>query len=35
MTVHIHKDLFVSNNGYEFGQALLAASVSVVVSGAA
>ena len=33
-SVHIDKGLFVSNNGYEFGLALLAASVSLVISGA-
>ena len=33
-SVHIGKGLFVSNNGYEFGLALLAASVSLLVSGA-
>ena len=33
-SVHIDKGLFVSNNGYEFGLALLAVTVSLVVSGA-
>jgi putative oxidoreductase len=33
-SVHIDKGLFVTNNGYEFGLALLAASVSLVISGA-
>lgn len=33
-SVHIGKGLFVSNNGYEFALALLAASVSLLVSGA-
>ena len=33
-TVHIDKGLFVDNNGYEYGLALLAASVSLVISGA-
>jgi putative oxidoreductase len=33
-TVHIDKGLFVANNGYEFGLALLAVTVSLVVSGA-
>ena len=33
-TVHIGNGLFMSNNGYEFGLALLAASVSLVFSGA-
>jgi len=33
-SVHIGKGLFMSNNGYEFGLALLAASVSLLVSGA-
>jgi putative oxidoreductase len=32
--VHIGNGLFMSNNGYEFGLALLAASVSLMVSGA-
>jgi putative oxidoreductase len=31
--VHIGNGLFMSNNGYEFGLALLAASVSLVISG--
>src|SRR6187431_2209383 len=31
--VHIDKGLFVANNGYEFGLALLAVTVSLVVSG--
>ncbi|AOE49455.1 DoxX family protein [Kangiella sediminilitoris] len=34
MTVHIGNGLFVSNNGYEFALILLAASVSLAVSGA-
>ncbi len=33
-SVHIQNGLFMSNNGYEFGLALLAASVSLVFSGA-
>ena len=33
-SVHIGKGLFMSNNGYEFGLALLAASMSLLVSGA-
>lgn len=33
-TVHIDKGLFVTNNGYEFGLALLAVAVSLVVTGA-
>ncbi|ERS13648.1 hypothetical protein Q668_14065 [Alcanivorax sp. PN-3] len=33
VTVHIGNGLFMSNNGYEFGLALLAASVSLLVSG--
>ncbi|WP_428776598.1 DoxX family protein [Vibrio sp.] len=32
--VHIDSGLFMSNNGYEFGLALLAASVALVISGA-
>ena len=31
---HIDKGLFMANNGYEFGLALLAASVSLLISGA-
>ena len=33
-TVHLQNGLFMSNNGYEFGLALLAISVALVVSGA-
>ena len=33
-TVHIGNGLFMSNNGYEFGLALLAIAVSLTVSGA-
>lgn len=33
-TVHIGNGLFMSNNGYEFGLALLAVSVSLAISGA-
>jgi putative oxidoreductase len=33
-TVHIDKGLFVANNGYEYGLALLAVAVSLVVTGA-
>jgi putative oxidoreductase len=33
-SVHIDKGLFMANNGYEFGLALLAASVSLLISGA-
>ena len=33
-TVHAQNGLFMSNNGYEFGLALLAASVSLMFSGA-
>ena len=33
-TVHFANGLFMANNGYEFGLALLAASVSLVFSGA-
>jgi len=32
--VHFQNGLFMSNNGYEFGLALLAASVSLMFSGA-
>lgn len=34
LVVHIGNGLFLSNNGYEFGLALLAASVALVISGA-
>lgn len=33
-TVHIENGLFMSNNGYEFGLALFAVSLSLVLSGA-
>jgi putative oxidoreductase len=33
-TVHIDKGLFMSNNGYEFGLALLVVSISLAISGA-
>ncbi|MBO6226166.1 MAG: DoxX family protein, partial [Shewanella sp.] len=33
-SVHIGNGLFLANNGYEFGLALLAATVSLAVSGA-
>ena len=33
LTVHIGNGLFMSNNGYEFGLALLAASISLLISG--
>ena len=33
-SVHIGKGLFMANNGYEFALALLAASVSLLISGA-
>jgi putative oxidoreductase len=33
-SVHIGNGLFMDNNGYEFGLALLAASVSLLISGA-
>jgi len=33
-SVHINNGLFMSNNGYEFGLALLAAAVSLLFSGA-
>jgi putative oxidoreductase len=34
VSVHLLNGLFISNNGYEFGLALLAISVSIAVSGA-
>ncbi len=34
VTVHLANGLFMSNNGYEFGLALLAISISVAISGA-
>ena len=34
LSVHIHKGLFMSNNGYEFGLALLVVAVSLAISGA-
>lgn len=34
VSVHLPNGLFISNNGYEFGLALLAMSVSIAVSGA-
>jgi len=34
VTVHLDNGLFMSNNGYEFGLALLAATVSLAISGA-
>ncbi|MDP1933025.1 MAG: DoxX family protein [Gammaproteobacteria bacterium] len=34
LTVHIDNGLFMANNGYEFGLALLAGTVSLLVSGA-
>lgn len=33
LSVHIGNGLFMSNNGYEFGLALLAGSVSLLISG--
>jgi len=33
-TVHISNGLFLANNGYEFGLALFAASLSLAFSGA-
>lgn len=34
LAVHVDKGLFVANNGYEFGLALLAVAVSLVATGA-
>ena len=34
LSVHVGNGLFMSNNGYEFGLALLAASVALLISGA-
>lgn len=34
LTVHISNGLFMANNGYEFGLALLAGTVALIVSGA-
>ncbi len=34
VTVHLANGLFMSNNGYEFALALLAISVSLLISGA-
>jgi putative oxidoreductase len=34
LSVHIHNGLFMSNNGFEFGLALLAGAVSLLISGA-
>lgn len=34
VSVHLPNGLFISNNGYEFGLALLAISVSLAISGA-
>ncbi len=34
VTVHLDNGLFMSNNGYEFGLALLAATISLTISGA-
>lgn len=34
LSVHIGNGLFVSNNGYEFGLSLLAASLALTISGA-
>jgi putative oxidoreductase len=32
--VHLDKGLFISNNGYEYGLALLVVSLSLAISGA-
>jgi len=34
LSVHIGNGLFMSNNGYEFGLALLAGTVAVLIEGA-
>ena len=34
ITVHLENGLFMANNGYEFGLALLAGTVALVISGA-
>jgi putative oxidoreductase len=34
LAVHVDKGLFLANNGYEFGLALLAAAVALLISGA-
>jgi putative oxidoreductase len=34
LSVHIHNGLFMANNGYEFGLALLGAAIAVLVEGA-
>lgn len=34
LSVHIHNGLFMANNGYEFGLALLGAAVAVLIEGA-
>ncbi len=33
LSVHLHNGLFMASNGYEFALALLAASISLVISG--
>jgi putative oxidoreductase len=34
LSVHVHNGLFMANNGYEFGLALLGAAIAVLVEGA-
>lgn len=33
LTVHIHNGLFMANNGYEYGLALMAASLAILIEG--
>ncbi|MCS3467198.1 putative oxidoreductase [Pseudomonas sp. JUb42] len=34
LTVHIHNGLFMANNGYEYGLALMAATLAILIEGA-